>query len=161
MKTTIERLIYLAVIATLAGMVVQAGSLHTALESAVPLAPKDFYEQLKKKGRHPQIIDTRPLTGDEDSDEEGYEDAHVPGAIPMPGCDMANAPLEAQGQIQLGVPTVIVSATGDAKTFAACQAQFARARNLTGGFAAWQEADIPEEDGEYIAPKMGGGGGCL
>ena len=156
MKPVIERLIYFAAIITLAGMVVQAGALHSALQNAVPVTPKDFYEQLKKKGRKPQVIDTRVA-----SDDDGYEDSHVPGAIPVPGCDPAKAPLAAQPQIQLGVETVIVSATGDAATLAACQKRFSRARNLAGGMQAWTDADYPEADGEYMAPKMGGGGGCL
>ncbi|MCO4760335.1 MAG: hypothetical protein KC502_02450 [Myxococcales bacterium] len=160
MRTTIERIIYLLVIATLGGMVIQAGNLHSALENAVPVTPKELYAQLKKKGRKPQIIDARALKSVGD-DDEAFEESHIPGAIPMPGCAMIKAPVAAQAMIQVGVPTIIVSQQGDEKTLTACQAKFSRARNLAGGMAAWEDADYPEEDGEYLPPKMGGGGGCL
>jgi rhodanese-related sulfurtransferase len=100
-------------------------------------------------------VDVRPdLSGD-------YEDAHVPGAVPLPACDPARAPAAARSRIMSSAPTVIVSARGDDAEVRACLARFTSARSLSGGMAAWSAANLPEDTGEYAPPSVKAGGGCL
>ena len=56
---------------------------------------------------------------------------------------------------------VIVTADGDDAAFEACRQHFAAARNLAGGMEAWSAANLPEDTGEYRAPKASASGGCL
>jgi len=156
----IERGVFLAVIFALSGVLVSESRAQVELENQIPIHPKGLYDQLAK-GEKPQIIDLRPLEDDSNEDVGGYEYTHVPGSIPMPGCDPATTPEGALGQIQAGVPTIIVSAEGDAEEFKKCTAYFSRVRNLEGGMLGWMDEFLPEDEGEYVAPKAGAGGGCL
>lgn len=156
----IERGVFLAVIFALSGVLVSQANARVDLERAIPMQPKALYEGLAN-GIKPQIIDFRPLEDDDNEDVGGYEYTHVPGAIPMPGCDPTTTPEDALAQIQYGVPTIIVSAEGEAEAYEACAARFSRARNLEGGMLGWMDEFLPEDEGEYVAPKAGAGGGCL
>lgn len=159
-KPALIRAALLAAIALLSGLVASAGMAHTELESAIPVTPAALLRLVGDKGANVQVVDVRALA-DEDDDVGGYQDARVPGALPMPGCDPAQVPSAAVGRIRADIPTVLVSRDGDAATFARCRGQFLRVRNLAGGFAAWSEQGLPEEDGVYVAPRPGAGGGCL
>ncbi|MFT3912703.1 MAG: rhodanese-like domain-containing protein [Anaeromyxobacteraceae bacterium] len=101
------------------------------------------------------MVDVRPDLS------AGYEDARVPGALPMPGCDLAAAPEKARARIVPSVPTVIVTATGSAAEAARCAGFFTSARLLAGGQEAWTDANLPEDSGEYSPPSAKAGGGCL
>ena len=70
-------------------------------------------------------------------------------------------PTAAKERIYPYVQTVIVSDEGDPALFEKCRARFGLAQNLTGGMAAWSAANLPEDTGEYSAPKNAAGGGCL
>jgi len=91
----------------------------------------------------------------------GYEESHVPGAIPLPGCDPASARAAASERILRSAPTVLVSEHGDEPEVKRCLATFSAARILAGGMASWSEAGLPEDTGEYTPPSMKAGGGCL
>ena len=93
---------------------------------------------------------------------EGYEDSHVPGAIPLPGCDAARRRRRRGRASCTSVPTVVISARGTAsKSVRTCLARFTPARSLAGGMEAWSEARLPEDSGEYTPPSAKAGGGCL
>jgi len=156
----IERGVFLAAIFALSGVLVSESRAQVQLEREIPIDAKGLYGQLAT-GNKQQIIDVRPLQDDDNEDVGGYEYTHVPGAIPMPGCNPDTTPEDALGQIQFGVPTVIVSAEGAETDFAKCADQFSRARNLQGGMIGWVDEFLPEDEGEYVAPKVGAGGGCL
>ena len=156
----IERGVFFAVILGLSGMLVSEGRAQVRLEREIPVDAQGLYKQIAA-GNRPQIIDVRPLEDDDNEDVGGYEYTHVPGSIPFPGCDENTAPADALGQIQYGVPTVIVSAEGDKAAYEKCAQQFSRARNLEGGMLGWVDEFLPEDEGEYVAPKAGAGGGCL
>jgi rhodanese-related sulfurtransferase len=102
-----------------------------------------------------QIVDLRPY------DDEHYLDAHIPGAIPSPGCDEGQTPEKAKDRIYSYVQTIIVTEAGDSAAFEACSKRFGQARLLAGGMAAWTEASLPEDTGDYSPPKNAAGGGCL
>jgi rhodanese-related sulfurtransferase len=151
----LEPLVWVAALAVLSGMVVTEGKRRTALEAQVPLAPKDLYRTLAKSKAALQIVDVRPDLA------EGFEDARVPGALPLPGCDLAAAPEKARDRIVPSVPTVIVTGTGDAAEAARCAGLFTSARLLAGGMEGWSDANLPEDSGEYSPPSAKAGGGCL
>lgn len=155
MKAWLEPAGWVALLAVLAAFVVSEGAERAALERSVPLAPAELYRTLARSQTSWQIIDARLDVAEE------YEDAHVPGAIPMPACDLARAPEAARQRIQRGVPTVIVTATGDPEEVRPCEASFTTARSLGGGMAAWSDANLPEDSGEYSPPSARAGGGCL
>ena len=159
MNTVIERMAFLGVITALCIMLVNEGRTQVRLERQIPVQAKVLYDQMAA-GKSLQVIDIRPLTDEEDDDVGGYEDARVPKSIPFPGCDQGTTPNDALVNIRFGIPTVIISLDGDIKRLEKC-GMFPRVRNLEGGMLAWSEAGFPEDEGEYVAPKMGGGGGCL
>ncbi len=159
-KEMLERAVFWTVILVFSGVLVSESQAQVGLERQIPVQGKALYEQLAG-GTRVQIIDVRPLKDDDNEDVGGYEYTHVPGSIPLPNCEPSQAPDGALDQIQFGVPTVIVSAEGDAAAFANCGARFDRARNLEGGMLGWVDAFLPEDEGEYVAPKAGAGGGCL
>ena len=146
-----EWLSYLAVIAVLGALIFVEGTRAHTLEERVALLPAELYRKLAKSQVKLQIVDARAL--------DEYEDTRIPGAVPFPGC---TTPVPAaEKHVLASVPTIIVSATGDAATFASCRARFTSARNLAGGMTAWSDAGLPEDSGEYVPPKPGAGGGCL
>ena len=159
MNGLIERVLFISVIVGLGVMLVKEGQTQVQLESQIPVGAQQLYDQMAK-GKSLQVIDIRPLDDDDNDDVGGYRYARVPKSIPFPGCVEDGTPAEALKNIKRGVPTVIVSLDGDTKALEACK-MFPRARILSGGMLAWDEEGLPVEEGEYVAPKMGGGGGCL
>lgn len=155
MKGWPEAAAWVALLFFLSGLVVGEGARRAQLERRVPLAPAELYRVLARAGPSWQVIDARP-----DLVEE-YEDAHVPGAIPMPACELARAPEAARQRIHRGVATVVVTANGDPREVRRCIDQFTAARTLGGGMEAWSAANLPEDSGEYSAPSARAGGGCL
>jgi rhodanese-related sulfurtransferase len=146
---------WFAAVALAAGLVWSEGGRRAVLEAKVPVAAKDLYRTLARSQTGLQIVDVR-----EDL-SSGYGDAHVPGAIPLPGCDLAQAPERARARIVPSAPTVLVGATGASAETARCAGLFTSARTLAGGMAAWDDASLPEDSGEYTPPSSKAGGGCL
>jgi rhodanese-related sulfurtransferase len=155
MRAALEAVGWGALLAALSAFVISAGADRAALERRVPVEPAELYRTLARSQTSWQVIDARL-----DLVEE-YEDAHVPGAIPMPGCELARAPEAARQRIHRGVPTVVVTANGDPEEVRRCLASFTSARGLAGGMEAWSDANLPEDSGEYSAPSARAGGGCL
>lgn len=150
----LEPVAWTLVLAFLSVLIAREGLARAALERAVPLSPKELYQTIASSQVKLQILDIR-----DDIDE--FEDTHVPGAIPLPGCDLAKATSAAAEQVLASVPTIIVSATGAREAFEACAARFTQARNLEGGLEGWVDEGLPEDSGEYVPPKPAAGGGCL
>ena len=150
----LEPVAWTLVLAFLSVLIAREGLARAALERAVPLSPKELYQTIASSQVKLQILDIR-----DDIDE--FEDTHVPGAIPLPGCDPAKATAAAAEQVLTSVPTVIVSADGARQAFDACAARFTQARNLEGGLEGWIDQGLPEDRGEYRPPTPAAGGGCL
>lgn len=144
-----------AALALLAVLVGLEGRRRVELERRVALAPRELYRALARSQQGLQVVDIRPEPAD------GYDDAHLPGALPLPACDLARAPAAARERILTSAPTVVVSATGSRAEVEACLARFTAARALAGGMAAWSAERLPEDTGEYTAPSAKAGGGCL
>lgn len=156
MKPAAEAAAWLGLLALLGGGVVAEGRTRADLERRIPVAPEELYRSLARSQAAVQIVDVREDLVDE------YEDAHVPGAIPYPGCDPEKAPPAARERVLPSVPTVIVAAgAADGEAAEACAARFTTARVLAGGMEAWSDANLPEDSGEYAAPSAKAGGGCL
>ncbi len=155
MSARLEPIAWAALLVALTAFVGVEGSRRAELEQRLPLAPKELYRTLARSRTAWQVVDVRPDLA------EGYEDSHIPGAVPLPGCDLARAPASARDRIYPSVPTVIVSATGDEAEVRACLSRFTSARWLAGGMAAWSGARLPEDSGEYAPPSVKAGGGCL
>jgi rhodanese-related sulfurtransferase len=155
MKAWLEAAGWAALLAVLSALVLGAGARRADLERRVPVDPAELYRTLARSQTSWQVIDARPDV------VEQYEDAHVPGALPMPACDLARAPEAARQRIHRGVPTVVVTAAGDPEEVRRCLASFTAARSLAGGMEAWSDANLPEDSGEYSAPSARAGGGCL
>ena len=151
----VEMPLYVTLLVVLGVLVLGEGRTRAELESRVGISPQQLYRTIGKSTVKIQIVDIR-----EDL-EEGYVDTHVPGAIPMPGCDPAKTPPAALERILASAPTVVVTADGAQQPFEACAARFTNARNLQGGLTAWVDANLPEDSGDYVPPKAGAGGGCL
>ncbi len=149
-----EALVYVALILGLCGLLLEEGRRNTELQAKAQLTPKRLYARLSNPQLKLQIVDVR-------EDLAEFEDTHVPGALPFPGCDPAKLPPAAKDRVYPYVPTVIVSAEGDAAAFEKCREQFKLAWNLAGGITAWSDANLPEDSGEYTAPRVSAGGGCL
>lgn len=150
-----EPFLFFAAFAAMVTLLVHEGARASQLERAVGIAPKELYRRIARSQSAIQIVDIRPDVSQQ------YEDTHIPGSIPFPGCDPAATPEAARARIERTVPTVIVSEDGDPAAFARCAAHFTAARNLSGGLDAWVKANLPEDSGEYRPPKSGAGGGCL
>ena len=150
-----EPLAWLVAATFLAGMVASEGRRRAELEAKISLSPQELYRQLAKSQSRWQIVDVR------EDPASSYDDSHIPGAIPMPSCDPAQAPAAAVGRAITSVPTIIVSRTGADEVFRRCLSTFTAARNLAGGMAAWSDASLPEDSGEYSPPSVKAGGGCL
>jgi rhodanese-related sulfurtransferase len=152
----VEAVAWAALIAILAVLVAGEGIARAALERRLPVEAKELYRALARSQTGVQVVDVRPEL------EDAYEDAHVPGSIPMPACDRAQAPAGASDRIHRSVPTVLVAAPdADPQALRACLAQFTAARVLAGGMDAWADARLPEDVGEYTPPSAKAGGGCL
>lgn len=152
----LEPLFYAGALLAAAGFIAAEGHRRVELEERVGLAPRELYQRIATGHVRLQIVDVRPAPLD-----ENYEDTHVPGAIPFPECDMEKTPPLARERVLASVPTIVVSADGDAAAFQKCAAFFTSARNLEGGLDAWVAANLPEDSGEYLPPKPSAGGGCL
>jgi rhodanese-related sulfurtransferase len=155
MRRLVEPLSWIAALAVLSSLVAAAGSERAALERRLPLEPRELYRALARSQAALQIVDVREDLA------EGFEDAHVPGAIPLPACDLARAPARARARIHRSAPTVLVGATGTPEETARCAGLFTSARTLAGGMEAWSDASLPEDSGEYSPPSSRAGGGCL
>jgi rhodanese-related sulfurtransferase len=155
-RPALEAAAWLGLLALLGAGVIAEGRTRSDLERRIPLAPQELYRTLATSRTVWQIVDVREdLEGD-------YEDAHVPGAIPLPGCEPGRAPADARERVLPSVPTVIVSAGAEDRAAAeACAARFTSARVLAGGMEGWFDANLPEDSGEYAAPSAKAGGGCL
>ncbi len=155
MNARSEPFVWAALLAALSTVVAIEGWRRAELERQLPVAPQDLYRTLAHSRTSWQIVDVRGGLA------EGYEDSHIPGAVPLPGCDLSRAPSAARDRIHPSVPTVIVSESGDAAEVERCIARFTTARSLGGGMAAWVAAKLPEDSGEYSPPSVKAGGGCL
>ena len=155
MSVKAEILASAAILAVLSTMLVVEGSRRVELERRVPVEPKELYRTLARSQTSWQVVDVRPDLA------EGYEESHVPGAIPLPGCDLALAPEAARARILFSVPTVVVAPKDDPGALRACLSRFASARGLAGGMDGWTGANLPEDMGAYSPPSAKAGGGCL
>lgn len=131
------------------------GRRSTELAARSAVTPKELYAMLGNPQLKVQVVDLRP------NDDEHFVDTHIPGALPMPGCEDAQTPEAARERIYPYVTTVIVTEDGDPALFEKCRGRFGVARNLAGGLTAWTDANLPEDTGEYAPPKNAAGGGCL
>lgn len=150
----LEPWVHAAVLLALVLALAVEGRARADLERRVAVSAPELYRTLARSATAWQVVDVRP-------DLVDYDDAHVPGALPLPGCDPAQAPAAARERILPSVPTVIVSETGREEEAAACLARFGAARLLAGGMEAWSDANLPEDVGEYTPPSSRAGGGCL
>ncbi len=155
MSVKAEVLASAAILAVLSTMLVVEGSRRVELERRVPVEAKELYRTLARSQTSWQVVDVRPDLS------EGYEESHVPGAIPLPGCDLARAPESARARILFSVPTVLVAPKDDPEALRACLSRFASARGLAGGMDGWSGANLPEDVGAYSPPSAKAGGGCL
>lgn len=153
LKPNVEMWIYLATMVGLSHLVVVEGHARVDLERRLAIEPRELYRTMARSTV--QVVDVRPDLA------AGYEESHVPGAIPLPGCDEARAPAAARGRVLRSVPTVVISAQGDEPATHACADRFTSARALAGGMEAWSDANLPEDSGEYAPPSTKAGGGCL
>jgi len=154
-KGYLEPLVLVGALAILSTLVVLEGRRRVDLERQLPVEPRDVYRTLARSGTAWQVLDVRKDIA------EGYEDAHIPGAIPVPACDVEQAPAAARERVLLSVPTIIVSGSGDEPDLGTCVARFASARRMAGGMAAWSAARLPEDSSSYSPPSAKAGGGCL
>lgn len=155
MSARVEAVAWAAALAVLSALVVVEGGRRAGLERRVPVAPRELYRTLARSQTGVQVVDLRTdLAG-------GYEETHVPGAIPLPGCDPSKAPPGASERIHRSVPTVLVSEDGGGEALSRCLSRFTAARTLAGGMAAWDGERLPEDVGEYAPPSAKAGGGCL
>ena len=155
MKANVEMWLYLAAMVGLSHLVVVEGHARVDLERRLAIEPRELYRTLARSRNAVQVLDVRPDLA------AGYEESHVPGAIPLPGCEESRAPEAARGRILRSVPTVVISARGDEPETHACADRFTSARSLAGGMEAWSTANLPEDSGEYAPPSARAGGGCL
>ncbi|HZY05461.1 MAG TPA: rhodanese-like domain-containing protein [Anaeromyxobacteraceae bacterium] len=155
MRPNVELWLYLGAMIGLSHLVVVEGHARVDLERRLAVEPRELYRTLARSKSGLQVLDVRPDLA------AGYEDSHIPGAIPLPGCDEARAPEAARGRVLRSVPTVVVSARGDEPEVHACVDRFTSARSLAGGMEAWSAASLPEDSGEYSPPSARAGGGCL
>ncbi len=150
-----EELIYVAAMALLAVLLVSEGRRSAALDAKEGVTPKALYALLSNPQVKVQLVDLRAY------DDDHYLDVHVPGAVPWPDCDAAKAPEAARERVYPYVTTVLITDDGTSPALEACRGSFANARVLAGGMAAWSDANLPEDTGDYSPPKNAAGGGCL
>lgn len=147
--------LYVLAMVVLGVLLLGEGRRNTDLLARQAVSPKALYALLSNPQVKVQLVDLRPY------DDDHFLDTHVPGSIPLPGCDLEKAPEAARERIYPYVSTVIITEDGDAAAFEACRAKFAQARLLEGGMAGWSDANLPEDTGDYSPPKNAAGGGCL
>lgn len=150
-----ETAIYLVALSVLGLLLMGEGRRNTDLLAHQAVSPRALYALLSNPQVKVQIVDLRAY------DDDHYIDTHIPGAVPLPGCDEANAPQSARDRVYPYVSTIIVSDTGYTAAFEACRARFGQARLLEGGMEGWSNANLPEDSGDYSPPKSAAGGGCL
>ena len=151
----LEGPLYVAALLLSSVVLLFEGRTWSRLTERQPVTPKALYAMLSNPQLKVQVIDLRAY------DDDHFLDAHVPGAVPFPDCDEAKLPPSAKDRVYPYVATVLVTDEGDEATFERCRERFGFAQNLAGGMAAWSDANLPEDVGEYSAPKAGAGGGCL
>lgn len=151
----LESLIYVTAMAILSIALVAEGHRTNELLARQAVSPKAVYALLSNPQVKLQIVDLRAY------DDDHYLDTHIPGAIPLPDCDATKAPEAARDRVYPYVNTIIVTDTGDAAAFESCRAKFGQAQLLQGGMEGWSAANLPEDTGDYAAPKNPAGGGCL
>lgn len=155
MTARLEASIFGVAIVVLSLLLVQEGRTHSELSAGSALDARALYRRISSSQVKLQIIDARG------GSEEGYEDTHIPGAIPFAGCDFEALDESVRARIFDYAPTVVVSANGESDVFDRCRRHFRTAFNLKGGMTAWLDAGLPEDSGEYVPPKNSAGGGCL
>lgn len=151
----LEAVLYVAAMLGLGVLLLGEGRRNTELLAKRAVSPKALYALLSNPQVKVQLVDLRPY------DDDHFVDTHVPGSIPLPGCDFDQAPEAARERIYPYVSTVLITEEGDPAAFEACRVKFGQARLLEGGLAAWSSANLPEDTGEYAPPKNAAGGGCL
>ncbi len=167
MSAKVERAIYIGIILVLGIVLIVWGKQELKIKSEIPATPEELYKTMANPKVNIQIIDIRPYkpaNEDEEPDDDYmyYTQIHIPGAIPMPDCDINKAPEKAKDQINPYLPTFIISENGDPKLAEKCKGKFNVARNVIGGIKMWDEKmSYPTEEDEYEPPQAGGGGGCL
>jgi len=152
-KLNFEISAYLALMMILSGLIWSEARRNAELQAQTPLRAQELYRKIAQSQVKLQIVDVRPGV-------DGFEDTHIPGAIPLPGCDLEQAQFKVKERVFSFAPTVIVSKDGNEELFRKCRPLFATARNLAGGMDAWVNASYPEDSGEYVPPRATGGG-CL
>lgn len=151
-----EPLIYLAVLAVLSVALIAEGRRSTELDGRQQVQPKELYALLSNPQVKVQLVDLRAY------DDDQYLDAHVPGAVPLPECELEKAPEAARDRVYPYVTTVLITADGQpGPALERCRGLFTNARVLAGGMTAWSDALLPEDTGDYAPPKNAAGGGCL
>ena len=83
---SLEPIAWVAALALSSSFVVVEGARRADLDEQTPITGKQLYKMIGTSTVKLQIVDVRP------DPTENYEDTHVPGAIPFPGCDMAAVP---------------------------------------------------------------------
>ena len=147
-KGLLELAGWVAALAILSALLVQEGRRRVDLERRVPVTPYEVYRTLARSRTAWQVIDVRKGL------VEGYEDSHIPGAIPVPGCDLDRAPITARERVFPSVSTIVVGEGGDEPGLAGCLARFGAARPLAGGMAALDAARLPVDSGGYSPPSV-------
>jgi rhodanese-related sulfurtransferase len=142
-----ELRVYLVLLVVLSLGVLGEARANARLLSSLAISPAELHARLSRGEAGLQLVDVREDAG-------RWEEAHVPGAVALPGCDLA------RGRVQCRVATVLISQDGDRALFERCRVQFTSARNLAGGMDAWLRAGLPTDGGFSRAPDESGGG-CL
>ena len=99
--------IYVAAIAILSVLLLAEGRTTTDLLAKSAVAPKELMSILSNPQVKVQIVDLRPY------DDDNFVDTHIPGAIPLPDCEVGKAPEKARDRVYPYVTTIIVTAEGD------------------------------------------------
>lgn len=154
MKFNRESITYFTLIFILCAMIYSEGKRNLELQAQIALPVQELFKILSRSQVKMQILDVREKL-------EDYDDTHIPGSIPLPGCNWQNLPDGVSENVYSYMPTVIVSNNGEVEAFKKCANYFKNARNLQGGITAWVDDNLPEDSGEYFPPKLKAGGGCL
>lgn len=156
MKEALEWLVYVAIVVVLSGLIFKEGTRYNHLQGQIDLTNAELLKKISHAQLKLQIIDARELEGD-----NSYDDSHIPGAIPLPGCSLEGAPENVKPRLEFSMPSIIITTDGNKEIFSKCHELFKNSRNLAGGMTAWVDAAYPEDSGEYTPPRASSGGGCL